>query len=164
MNKTTRTPQEQQALLEHLRSRYVYDAESGGIRHVKSEKALKLRRASSTRPYYDAYIKWKGRKVHVMLHRAVWAVCKGCWPVGVIDHIDNDTSNNHIENLRECSQSENDYNREYPWKPNAVTGVPGVAKQKRQYCTKIRGKRRTFLDPYEAYFWGFQHGKRYRAD
>ena len=164
MNKTTRTPAEQQELLEYIRERYVYDAESGNIRHVKSEKALKLRRRGTANRYYEAYIRWKGKLVHVYLHHAVWALCKGRWPVGTIDHIDNNPLNNHIENLRECSQSENNYNMEHPWSPNPESGVPGIEKTGCKYRTKIRGRRQTFQDPYEAFFWGFMHGKRYRAD
>ena len=45
--------------------------------------------------------------VAYLAHRVAWAICKGEWPSGVIDHINGDTSDNRIENLRDVSQSEN---------------------------------------------------------
>lgn len=40
-------------------------------------------------------------------HRVVWALVKGAWPSGLLDHIDGDRRNNRIENLREVSDIEN---------------------------------------------------------
>ena len=164
MNRPKRTEAEQQELLEYLRSRYVYDTESGNIRHVKSEKALKLRRRGTSNRYYEAYIRWKGKLVHVYLHHAVWALCMGRWPVGTIDHIDNNPQNNHIENLRECSMSENRANVELWWRPNSKTGVPGIEKDGSKYRLWIRGERYTFSDSYEAFYWAFLCGKRYKMN
>lgn len=43
-------------------------------------------------------------------HRIVFAMNNGRWPIGVIDHINHDPSDNRIVNLRECSQRENTCN------------------------------------------------------
>lgn len=40
-------------------------------------------------------------------HRVGWAIHTGAWPVGDIDHIDGDPSNNRICNLRDVSRAEN---------------------------------------------------------
>ena len=42
----------------------------------------------------------------------------GTWPVGDIDHIDGDSSNNKFDNLRDTTRSENLYNRG-DWRPNS---------------------------------------------
>jgi hypothetical protein len=44
-------------------------------------------------------------------HRVIWAIEKGEWPLGSLDHIDGDKSNNRIENLREATVAENNRNR-----------------------------------------------------
>ena len=43
--------------------------------------------------------------------RLVWAWHTGQWPVKQIDHIDNNTLNDKIENLRDVSNGENSINR-----------------------------------------------------
>jgi hypothetical protein len=60
-----------------------------------------------------------------MLHRAIWEFHNGPIPHGAqIDHIDRDPLNNHIENLRVCTQSQNQINSKRP--SNNTTGYKGV--------------------------------------
>lgn len=58
-------------------------------------------------------------------HRVVWALLMGEWPKGVIDHINGDTSDNRIENLRDVSQAENVRNSRINAKN--TSGVCGVS-------------------------------------
>ena len=47
-------------------------------------------------------------KQHYKMHRLIWVMFNGDIPDGiVIDHIDRDITNNHIENLRLATKSEN---------------------------------------------------------
>lgn len=77
-------------------------------------------------------------------HRVIWAMETGAWPVGDIDHIDHNRTNNKIANLRDVSKSANSKNQ----KPRGVTksGVTGVYKNKdtgRWYAQiSINGKSR----------------------
>ena len=48
---------------------------------------------------------------NIRAHRAAFAIFYGRWPVGEIDHIDRNPTNNRIENLRECSREQNVRNR-----------------------------------------------------
>jgi len=57
------------------------------------------------------------------LHRLIWQMHTGLVPT-IIDHIDGDSSNNRIENLRECANAENQYNAKR--KANNKSGVKGV--------------------------------------
>lgn len=44
-----------------------------------------------------------------LAHRVVWALFNGSWP-GLLDHIDRDTTNNRISNLRVATRSQNAMN------------------------------------------------------
>ena len=50
-----------------------------------------------------------GKPVKLSLHRIVWCLCTGLWPEAEIDHIDHDTFNNRIENLRPATRVLNNY-------------------------------------------------------
>ena len=161
MNKTKRTEAEQQALLAYLREHYEYEPVSGRLRNKRQGTVLKPQKRGTSN--YNAFlIRFTGKIVTINIHRAVWAVCKGEWPEGTIDHLNNNPKDNHIENLRECSQGDNLCNVLLRWKPNAITGVPGVWQAKRRFRCRIRGKRYSFSNPYEAFFHATLCGKRYR--
>ncbi len=163
MNRTKRTEAEQQELLAYIRERYVYEPESGMIKN-KSKNKLVKGNASGTSGYLRTTFRCDGKIYHEDIHRVVWALRKGRWPVGTIDHIDGNWLNNRIENLRECSMGENNLNTELPWEPNPKTGLPGVDKHGVKYRTNIRGKAYLFSSPYEAFFIATLCGKRYRAE
>lgn len=65
-------------------------------------------------------------------HRLVWAYVHGAWPAGQIDHINGVGSDNRIENLRECTNGQNQQNRT-AGKANksGFLGVHWVASRKR---------------------------------
>lgn len=103
-----------QVPVEWLHSRFVYDPEIGalryrptGVRRVDSRSAGKVAGFMWKRGYLA--VKVQGVKFSV--HRVVWAMVTGSWPVDYIDHIDGDPLNNRIENLREASNSQNQANR-----------------------------------------------------
>ena len=86
-------------------------------------------------------------------HGAVWAWHHGRLPEGEIDHIDGNERNNRIENLREVSGHENRMNSLYEWRPNAVTGLPGVCKYLDKFKIKTFGKQFLYHDKFEAFFF-----------
>ena len=70
-------------------------------------------------------------------HRAAWAIIYGYFPSGEIDHIDNNPSNNRIDNLREVDRSRNQMNAKTP--KHNKSGVKGVhyCKSKQKWLATI---------------------------
>lgn len=71
---------------------------------------------------------------HHLEHRLIWLYHNGYLPP-VIDHIDRDTENNRIENLRASSKSENAFNSGLP--KNNKSGVKGVKSYKGKWIADI---------------------------
>ena len=161
MNHLKRTPEERAALLAHLKKNYDYDPKVGGLRNKKTGYYPKG--VNHGRRYARYSFSIEGKQVYISIHIAVWAVCKGRWPTMQLDHLNGNPRDNRIENLRECTGSENVLNKLHPWKPNAKTGVPGVClKKEGRFETKMRGKDYCFHNPYEAFFWAIFCGKKYK--
>jgi hypothetical protein len=163
MNKKHLTEAEQQELLLRMKKNYTYDAKSGRL--TSSRLGRTIRGAKRDKKGY-LYVNCKidKRSIHVALHHAVWAVCKGCWPTQQIDHINGNKTDNRIENLREVCGSENKMNMLHPWKPNAQTGLPGVNPNGNKFQTSIHGKSFYFHDPYEAFYHLTLLGRRYKSE
>lgn len=80
------------------------------------------------------------RPVYVFIHRAVWALVQGSWPKYQIDHIDRDTSNNRIENLRDVPGGVNQSNRE----TSGAVPYLGVRCLRGRYEARIKKEGKTF--------------------
>lgn len=73
-------------------------------------------------------IKVSGKKFHVSMHKLKWFYHHGSWPQGEIDHIDGNSLNNRVDNLRVVTRSENMMNTSL-YKRNS-SGVKGVSYDK----------------------------------
>jgi hypothetical protein len=75
-------------------------------------------------------------------HRLAWLHTYGEWPENVIDHIDQDSTNNRLRNLRDVTGSENSKNKK-AYKNNS-SGVAGIHfrndRQKWRARIKVNGK------------------------
>ena len=163
MNRKRLTESELAELLARLQRNYTYDDEHGLLRNKKTGKLVKGARQTGGNYLYQLFWFNGSCRRQLYVHHAVWALVYGCFPKATIDHIDGNPANNHIENLREVSQSENQYNALLPWKPNAETGVSGVYLDNGLCRTKIRGRLYRFRNPHEAFFHGTMCGKRYKV-
>ena len=161
MNKKHLTEAEQQELLLRMKKNYTYDAKSGRLTSSRLGRTIRGGKRNK-RGYLYVNCKIDKRSIHIALHHAVWAVCKGCWPEQQLDHINGNKQDNRIENLREVSGSENKMNMVYPWKPNAKTGLPGVYKNSGGYRIKVGQHRYHFCDRYLAFYHLALLGRRYK--
>lgn len=103
-----------------------------GLKKVFLYKEGKLYRRNKAGDLHEAGGVNKSGYVHVrflgpvyLAHRLIWCYVYGTMPIGEIDHIDHDKANNHIENLREVTRSEQMQNASQS-KVN-TSGVTGVS-------------------------------------
>lgn len=159
MNRLGIPESEQPALLAYLKRTYRY--EDGGI--VNRRTGRKVKGSKMRNGYLGFTIQFNGNKYCTLTQRIVWALCNNELPSQTVDHINGDRLDNRIENLREVSQTDNNLNTLLAWEPNKDTGIVGVFFCKDRYKTMIQGRRFTFRNPYEAFYWAIACGKRYRA-
>ena len=101
---------------------------------------------AGTRSTLKGRIQLRFRNKRYYAHRIIWFLIKGEQPPKILDHINNDTDDNRIENLREASCSENQYNV-FKRKDNK-SGVKGVfwCKRTKKWNARIRkNRKRTYL-------------------
>ena len=78
------------------------------------------------------------------MSRLVWLYMYGCWPQVHVDHINRNTSDDRLENLREATRSENLANSKRNKKN--TTGFKGVSRVGNIYRSYItRDRKRVWL-------------------
>lgn len=77
-------------------------------------------------PHSLGYLKMKVGGRYYFVHRVVFLYCYERWPIQ-IDHVDKDKTNNRLENLRECSYSQNNAHRGLM--RNNTSGLKGVSQR-----------------------------------
>ena len=163
MNKSRLSDAERATIVARIQRNYNYDDRTGQLVNKKMGKPVKGKAPMRCCRYFRFRFR-NGRTTELIFyHHAVWAWHHGRFP-SQIDHIDGNPLNNRIGNLREVSTSENHCNMVHPWIPNAVTGLPGIDKQRRQYRVNIRGRYFYFRDKHQAFVIATLCGKRYRKN
>lgn len=103
-----------------LKKLFVYEPDTGRLRRIGGRKEYPWRGIGKGKRYL-AYT-YKGKTIY--LHQAVWLWHHGFIPP-MLDHRDTDTLNCRIENLRICTNAQNQYNSRR--KSNNQSGFKGVA-------------------------------------
>jgi|SRR5690554_3484839 len=115
-----------------IKRKLKYDENTGNIWWVKVEVFDQYDKMYNTtiagnlagyeRPDGYIYIKIKGKSYAA--HSIAWFLHYGMWPDKILDHEDQNKSNNRISNLRQCSFSENSRNQKL--RSTNKSGVVGV--------------------------------------
>ena len=89
---------------------------------------------------FYTYVKIDGKQYYA--HRLAWLYTFGAWPENQIDHVNQDSLNNRLSNLRDVTGSENLNNQKMS--KNNLSGVTGVIfrnkSQKWEACIRVNGK------------------------
>lgn len=115
-----------------------------------------------THTYANGRRNGKFMQVKLEASRVAWALAMRRWPVGDIDHIDRDPSNNRLTNLRDVSETVNLLNTKLS--KNNKTGVHGVSVRGNRFVAMLGYKRKlhylgTFNSVDEAYAARVAFGK-----
>ena len=162
MNKSLLTDAERQVLALRIQRNYDYSPTAGLLINRRQNKLVRGVYTSKKR-YKQMDFHINGKHKILRYHHVVWVWHKGYWPTQ-LDHINGDKADNRIENLREVTMSENNFNKEHRWRPNAKTGLPGVYYSNRGFKTfksYIFGRKTCFSDPYKVFFFTIILGKKY---
>lgn len=109
---------------QELQARYRYEPDTGKLFNRKTGRELKGKS--------HGYILVKFNKTVLPAHRVIWIIHYGSVPTDMeIDHINNNRSDNRIENLRLCTNSQNAMN--------------AVAKKGRRFKGVSKSSRNTFV-------------------
>lgn len=137
---------------EELKRIYTYSPETG---EFKVNPESNSRRTSCGWKDKQGYLRVYIHRRMCGLHRLAWLYHYGRMPVGLVDHVNGDRSDNRICNLRESTQSENLMNSKRSSKN--TSGVKGVSwinsKQRWVACVTVERKRHVigqYLDLHEA--------------
>ena len=161
MNRINLSDGELAVLAARIQKDYEYDHRSGLLVNVKTGRVVKGKKRRRSQRYRSLSFRHQGKVKSLNYHWAIWAWHNGRFPTMQLDHVNGIETDNRIENLREVNAAENQLNILLAWRPNAVTGVPGVSPHWRQYQTRIHGSLYNFSDPNEAFFYATMCGKRY---
>lgn len=101
--------------VDYLREMLDYDPESGIFRWKFKTPYKDVGEVVGRRDkdgYLDTHIKMmSGRSKNFRLHRLAWFYVYGVWPENQIDHINGIKDDNRIENLREATANQNQWNQ-----------------------------------------------------
>ena len=101
---------------------YYFEYKNGELYWKVSKQKIKIGQKAGTLNN-SGYRVIKFNQKSYLEHRIIFALHKGYMPE-FVDHIDGNTINNHIENLREATKTQNHYNRNL--QKNNTSGIKGV--------------------------------------
>lgn len=113
-----------------------YEPESGLLFWTnKAHKSVKNKQAGTSNHLGYIVILFQSKPYYA--HRLAWLFTYGKFPDQMIDHIDGNTSNNKINNLRDVDNQTNQINRHKPRIDNKC-GFMGVSKYRNKWKAQIK--------------------------
>lgn len=110
-----------------------------GIKHPKAKWRIQKCGYDGQRLYLCCYITVEGKSKKIYAHRLIF----GALPGETIDHINRNSLDNRLSNLRSVTAQMNALNASYP---NGSTGFRGIDKRGEKYRVRVgHGKRRIYV-------------------
>ena len=135
--------------LEEIVDVFDYQPDTGLLFWKKSGKGRQMERpiGSFCKGYLNVQFGGRNRRVH----HIVWLICYGEWPLGQIDHIDGNRTNNRIANLRIVNNQDNHKNMKgFSTNTSGCTGV-SWSKSKRKWCAYINVGKMIMIGRYGSF-------------
>lgn len=157
--------EDRKAFEEYLLSTFRYDAATGKLINKKWNREYPGM-INKSKGYVYVWAFFRGERFKLWKHRLVFFLVHRRFPKE-IDHINGIRTDNRIENLREVTRTENHYNTYLAYKPNRLTGLPGVYCLKpnrriKQYMIKLKKNRYCFNNKYMAFCYLILLGRRFQ--
>jgi len=138
---------------EELDSTFKYDKETGLLTWKKNRRKTSIGKEAgndTAAGYRELTLHRDGNRYRLFTHRVAWILTHGKWPEKQIDHINGNTKDNRLVNLREVSNQENHKNmKRHKGNKSGATGVYwSKAASKWQAYICIDGKQ-TYLGVFE---------------
>lgn len=122
-----------------LRELFDYDSSTGIMRWKQRRRGVRrtlIAGCISVQNNHPHIIIGIDNKIYLM-HRLVWLYVYGVWPTYFIDHINGDSTDNRIANLRDIPQSLNMQNRKGATRRNKI-GLAGVHARDGKFRASVR--------------------------
>lgn len=121
----------QEFVKQEIRSRFVYNSSTGSLTWAFRDsnpffnknfagKEVGYVKQNGGYVYKSVVLEIFGRKLNVVVSRICWLCETGNWPEHTIDHINRNSLDNRIENLRDVTQALNNTNKS-AYKPRVPT-------------------------------------------
>ena len=145
---------------EEIRSRFNYNPKTGVLTWAYRDESLKyFNKHVAGKVAGTVYVHYKNnyktdrvtlevfrKKLSLTTARICWLVQTGDWPEHTIDHINGDSTDNRWENLRDVTQSINNWNKS-GYKIRNGSLYKGVYKRDNRYYAVAKGK---YLGSYDT--------------
>lgn len=133
---------------DELKANVTYDPETGIFRWVQSKPGRRDTVGAVLGPRGYVQVCISGKRYYA--HRLAWLYVHGVWPENLVDHVNQNTADNRIANLREATIKENLQNRGK--NANNTSGHLGVSWRKdcgRWVATLMVGRKSYHLGHFE---------------
>lgn len=137
--------------VEHVKNQLRANFSTGELFWLDTAKARQMRgkKAGSLNSANYILVRVNGRQI--VASRIIWALAHGEWPPVMIDHINGDTTDDKLSNLRLATQQQNNMNhRKRPDNVSGITGVHPMGPNKWRAQIRIRNKP-TYLGVYTVF-------------
>ena len=152
------------AIVGRIQENYDYESDRGLLISRRTGKAVTGSHCSLRNGicrYMGFNLRIDGHRYVMCYHRAVWAWHHGRLLTMQIDHINHDTFDNHIENLREVTPSENQLNSAHLWQSGSGS-LPGVTYDSGSYRMYFKHRTYSSRDPYHLFYHLTLLGRRFK--